>query len=450
MSTDTDESTRVLRYAFAQGPGRSAMPGPQPGTTAAVAEPVPRGTGAGDPLPTGTTELLEQAPYPSGRVGTGSLEHTLVAGLGLQRAELCNPYFEHRSLASVRSLYPVNAFLTGGGRTRVFDAYRHRLADLGAGPDARRILLAGHFTRLPAFYGRLRGTLVELELGITLRALAVALELFGVPARLRLPTDGSELGLTPTYEWSWPITVEPGPAPAEEPAPDPLLAEVVAVNRAQGSSSLGPAVPARLSESTQSWADVLWQRTSGRMPRRLTGMIGRRRQLSGIVLADAAAWLGVPPPGPLAEVAQAVRITAVVQNTDGYADGIYHGGGLDLGKEAPGLLGRLETHYAYRSAPGNGCDVRHACAVWFLTASQRELVARFGPRGWTQAQYLAGWYSHALSLNAAAHQLYARPARAFDSNEVPPLLGLPADETVLLSVITGTPRYTELPLDLRL
>ncbi|MEU3910426.1 hypothetical protein [Streptomyces sp. NPDC029721] len=489
MSTSTTPDTlsrRVLRYAHAQGTGRSQFP--TPAQVAEASGPLPDGAAGapGSTLPYGTTELLERAAFPAGRVAGADrpAERALLAAFGLQRAELTNPYFEHRALPSVRSLFPVHAFLTGEGPARVLDVHRHALTELpGAARDsARRILLAGRYTRLPAFYGPLRGTLTELEMGISLRALAVGLELFGVTGHLTLPASGealSELGLA-EGEWTWPLTVDlPGGTPgtgsgAEPPetregrggerlraaAPaDPSLDQILAVNRTQ--STLGEAAPAPLTRAVPddaasrelSWAEVLWERGSGRMPRGLTGMAGRLRQVPEGSLTGAAAWAAVPPPGELLRrVAEHVEVTVAVQATDGFEDGVHRltGGRLLPHRPGPGALAALERDYGYNLAPGNGCDVRHASAVWFCSVRQRELVAELGPGAWTLAQYVAGWITQGLCLNAAAHGLYARPARAFDGLAVQRPLGLAPDETVLLSVISGTPRFNGLPLDLRL
>ncbi|EFL19625.1 predicted protein [Streptomyces sp. C] len=321
-----------------------------------------------------------------------------------------------------------------------------------------------------------------------MRALAVAMELFGVPGRLRLPgADGAELpaglGLAPAWQWTLPLVVEtPAPPTASAPqaapvapvapagsagsagpsgdgtaCPDPALAEVVAVNRTQRgggpAAPLAGAIPELPGERGPSWADVLFERTAGRMPRRLSGMNGRRRQVPHTALTDAAAWLSVPPPGPLRAVADAIRVTAVVQDVDGFAAGRYEVRGSRVeARDTAGtrLHARLEREYGYPLTPGNGCDVRHATTLWFLTARPARLVEEFGPAGWTLAQYAAGWMTQGLSLSAAAHGLYARPARAFDEIPAQRLLGLEPDETVLLSVISGTGRFTEQVWDMRL
>ncbi|KJY39135.1 hypothetical protein VR44_02125, partial [Streptomyces katrae] len=133
MSTSTTPDTlsrRVLRYAHAQGTGRSQFP--TPAQVAEASGPLPDGAAGapGSTLPYGTTELLERAAFPAGRVAGADrpAERALLAAFGLQRAELTNPYFEHRALPSVRSLFPVHAFLTGEGPARVLDVHRHALS----------------------------------------------------------------------------------------------------------------------------------------------------------------------------------------------------------------------------------------------------------------------------------------------------------------------------------
>ncbi|RSS34979.1 hypothetical protein EF912_36500, partial [Streptomyces sp. WAC07061] len=139
-----------------------------------------------------------------------------VAAFGIQRREPSNPYNDHRGYASVRSKFPVHAFVTGGGRRRLVDPGRHALLDMaggGAAGEPAAVVLAGRFTHLPDYYRPLRGPLTELELGINLRALAVAMELFGVEGRLRLPGADDTglpagLGLAPAWQWTLPLVVE--------------------------------------------------------------------------------------------------------------------------------------------------------------------------------------------------------------------------------------------------
>jgi hypothetical protein len=491
-----------LWYAFGLGQDAPAE------TPASAAEPVSEATSGPlppsarldrrSPLPSGTVDLLGSVRYPTGRVGRrrdmdvevpiDRLGHALVTAFGLQRREPTNPFNDHRSYASVRSKFPVLACLRDGTRRQVLDVYRHALLDLGT-PVAnghrrpavgRQIQLAGRYTRLPSVYRWFRGSLVNLELGINMRALCIGLELFGLPGRLRLPGAGahlllSDLGLVPTWEWALPVTVEIASqsprqrapdwpplaeqAPAEHPpdGSDPVLADVVAMNRAQAfdvpAAPLESAIPTGCSPAQLSWAELLWRRTSGGMPRGMYGMAGLRRRLPGSALHDAVAWLAVPPPGELLGAAlRAVTVTVVVQAVDGYADGVYRitDGALALHRPDPAAAAALEACYGYPLAPGNGCDVRHASMLSFFSVRPRELTAQFGPGGWTLAQYACGWASHGLGLAAAAHRLYARPARAFEEVRARPILDLDPDEMIVIAVVAGTPRHRGPALDLRL
>ncbi|MFF1283951.1 hypothetical protein ACFVY4_24820 [Streptomyces sp. NPDC058299] len=492
MTTAQDPRIRdVLRFAYAQGPGKGQVTAPvridpdAPHTSGLL----PPGADPNStvPLPRGAHELLTELPFPDGRFTDGEgagdgdqLGWALSSAFGLVRQEPSNPYNDHRAHPSVRSKFPVHAFVTSpGGRHHYLDPYRCGLVGLPDGDPtdrAHRVVLAGRFTHLPSYYRLLRGPLTELELGINLRTLAMTLQLFGLQAgsALRLPgLDGervlTSLGLAPAHEWSLPIVVE---LPRSQPTPDsgPVrpqddtlvgvddsdLGEVVRVNRHQRGDSapepLTAAIPGHARRGVD-WSQVLWRRTAGRMPRALSGMNGRRRRVPAAAFLDAAAWGALPPPGPtLRAAARHVRVTAVVQDVTGHADGTYRIGpaGPEPVPSGQADAARLEAVYGYPLTTGNGCDVRHATAVWFLSADLRALVAEFGPRGWHLAQYVCGWIVQGLCVAAAAHDLYARPTRAFDELPTQRLLGLPDEETLLFSVVSGTGRFTEPLLDLRL
>ncbi|MCE7080564.1 hypothetical protein [Streptomyces sp. ST2-7A] len=434
------------------------------------------------PLPRGTCELLEGVSFPHGRVGvavTDPLGHALVAGFGLQRREPNNPFDDHRVAPSVRGRFPVHVLVDDGARRRVFDPYRHGLTTL---PDAvrdtgrREVVLAGRYTRLPPSYKWFRGTLVNLELGIGLRQLCLGMELFGVPGRVGLPGPGARAGLaayglTPSGEWTLPLTVELDPSPSPpstgpggtrsevELPEDPVLTEVLTINRAQEESApVEPAtvtttVPTASPEGAWTWAETMWRRTSGGMPRGMYGTGGRRRRVPAEVVHDAARWLSVPPPGDLLrEVLAALRVTCVLQAVDGHADGVYRlrEGAVEPHREDPTAATRMEEIYGYPANPASGCDVRHATALWFLTVRPREFVRRFGAGAFNTAQYAAGWAAQGVSLAAAAAGLYARPVKAFREHSAQSILGLEPDEMVVFSIITGTPRHTLPALDLRM
>jgi hypothetical protein len=439
--------------------------------------PAPLPAGPSTPLPLGTHQILERTAFPAGRASgvDGPLARALVTAFGPQWRDPDNAYpGVHRGYASARCLYPVQVFLDDGSRWWWLDPARHALVGLadavhsGATP---RVVLAGRYSLIPRAYKWFRGSIVGLELGIALRALGVALELFGLSGQVSLPGASDvdlldELGLRPGSDWSLPLVVSFGPA-ARRSGPaggvsGPLYggdvhADVLRINRGQdfreAPAPLGAAIPAGVSGST-SWAELLWQRNSGLMPRGLHGMSARRRRLPTAALTDAARWATLPPPtGTLRAVAEAMTVTAVVQDIDGHPDGVHRvrAGAAEHVAGGAGLPARLEAEYGYPLTPDSGCDIRHAAMVWFFSVRPRELVERFGPGGWTAAQYVAGWQVHGLSLAAAGSGLFARPVRAF--NEIPAqrILGLGPDEMVVLSAVTGTPRTPSgVLLDIRL
>ncbi len=526
----------VLRYAYRQGAGRDFVaplgPPERPLTSSfgTIADAV--ATDRWCPLVWGTVDLLADTTYPGPCSDLGApvaprLQHALVMAFGLQRREPSNLFNDHRGYASVRSRFPVHVYLHTDEHAWLLDGYRHGLLPIGdAGPtfpdatDASSaapaaihslsVALAGRFTHLPSLYGRLRGPLTELELGISLRALCVALDVVGLRGELQLPGPGvgplmARLALDPRAEWTVPLTVAIGPSDSGAgPAPavaraadgdtagdrdddDPTLAEVVAVNRAslatvaahgpgagRGWARALPGLPVAGPDG-RSWSDVLWDRNAGRMPRQLAGVSGRRRLVTGELVRQAVAWVSTPPPTALlAAVARRITVSGCLQDVEGWATGWYRlgpaddggcadngsddrGGGsdalgarrLELVAADPTLPARLEACYGHGLNPTAGCAVRHANAIWLLTADVTSLVADFGPGAWTLAQYAAGWMAHGLCLAAAAHGRYARPNRAFDEILLQPVVALTAGEMVLLSVVSGAGRFLEPTLDLR-
>lgn len=437
------------------------------------------------PLPLGTAALLERASYPDGRVAGAPalldrIGTALVASFGVQWHDPANPYNVHRCYASPRCLYPVQVFLDDGERWNLLDLERHTLVEMpGAahGPcSRRRLALTGRYTRIPRGYKWFRGSLVNMELGIMLRSLSIGLELVGLSSLLRLPDARShdlltQLGLDPTSDFSLPLIVELGAGepepttaapqrPSSDHPPDEVLADIVRINRVQDfrepPAPLGTGIPADAASpsSPMSWAELLWQRNSGRTLRGMRGMSGKRHRLPGAAVRDMCRWLSVPPPGPtLAAVGAAVTLTVVLQAVDGHTDGIYRvrDGEITVYTEDPTAARRLEVEYGYPLTPNSACDIRHASAIWFLTVRPRELAALFGPGGWSAAQYVSGWAVHGLCLSACAAGLFARPVRAF--NEIPTqrILGLEPDEMIALAAVVGTPRHTSGSLlDIRL
>ncbi|HTZ45650.1 MAG TPA: hypothetical protein VMB79_17450 [Jatrophihabitans sp.] len=488
MVTTTD----LRRFAFQQGPGRELLGLRDPiaddaPTTSSVPPAACRG-GSGRLLPLGTHRLLDEVPYPAGRVGGGVedvLGHLLLAAFGLQRREPSNRYNDHRVTASVRSKFPVHCFVLDEHGLAYLDLHRHALVEVGLPAPADRpepgrttVVLAGRYSDYPAGYGSLRGSLADLELGINLRSLVMAAELFGVPAAVDL--DGARcrgvaglLAGTGPGEWTPPLLVsldtsrrrhgEPLPAVAATPDADDLLAaetglhEAVRVAATRYELRAAPAAPAAGlpaggRPAGPSWARVLWNRSAGRAPAGLYGFSVVPERYGREVLDDHVAAALVPPPHPLlAAVYERVRLSVALQRIDGTPAGLYRlgPGGLSLLRADDGVMRAVENAFGHSLAPDTDTSVRHAGLVWLMSADLAALAAEFGPASWTLLQLTCGWISHGLSIAAAAHDQFARPVRSIDEARTVTCFGLRWDELPTFTVICGRSRFAEPMLDLR-
>jgi hypothetical protein len=474
---DNSIAREPLWYAYAAGDDHPEPPPwtwtPTPAPETHVPPPPPCGADTvRTPLPPGTTARLAALAFPEvprqAAAAPDALFHALATAFAPLRREPENPYNDHRPYASPRCLFPVHAFVGADRGWRLLEPTRHTLAGEDTGAPAR-IALTGRYTAVPPAYQWFRGSLVAIELGMVLRALSLGLELLGVPATLTPPGAGAHgllraMGLderTSTWEWSLPWVIdlgEPGPVPETEaeaspPDGDPALADLVRVNRSErypaSAAPLTTAVPAGLPAcaAVPDWAELLWRRHSGRMPRGLHGMDSAPHHppLPATDLAGAIAWLSVPPPHPvLAAVFDAITVSAVVQNIKGYAPGVHriHAGEARLVRTDPTAPAALESHYGYGPSPVNGCGVARAPLTVFFSVRPRELLARFGPVGWGAAQHACGWAVHGLCLAAAAGGLFARPVRAFKEIPTKEVIALGEQETIVLSAVVGVPRDT--------
>ncbi|MCI4061355.1 hypothetical protein MRQ36_01705 [Micromonospora sp. R77] len=246
----------VRRFAFQQGPGKrylgeQGLVDDDAATTSLLPPPAAR-TDTGRLLPTGTHDLLAGTTYPDRCPPVADPEqrlgHLLLTAFGLQRREPSNQYNDHRTVPSGRARFPVHAFVSRPGRLRYLDVYRHALVDTpAAGPTDGpvSVLLAARYTDLPDPYGRLRCAIGEVELGVYLRALAVAADLFGVAATVRLDSASvtaaaSAVAATGPGVWSPPLVV--ALAGAESPAAGtPLPSPGCSAGSADRDALLSPA-----------------------------------------------------------------------------------------------------------------------------------------------------------------------------------------------------------------
>jgi hypothetical protein len=537
MTTTTD----VRLFAYRQGPLRTGLAeltlgsGTEEPTTSTLPPARARGT-RGRPLPAGTHRLLADAPYPQplptdalAALGPGDLAgHLLVCALGLQRREPSHQYNDHRAMASVRSKFPVHAFVVAPDGSRAYlDVYRHALVDLvddtddsddsdgsdsgaaGGGlaellpaPGDLTVVLAARFTDLPVSYGRLRCTLSLLELGINLRALHTAADLLGVPVRLRSDAAltraaGRLLESGGPGAWSPPLVVTlegVGPLPSSRRLPgtdgsadarqqawecgllreqsgqesvreaDSVTAPLAALScgtgepvrsvpdlpehepaeRESAATDTGPARP--------DWAQTLWNRSAGRTRADLPGFSARPAVLGAAFLRDTLAWLDGPAPGPLLpEVGRRVRTRVVLQRTAGLPTGRYAvaRGQVECEQQDSDLMRRFADAFGYPLTPTIDCGLRHANAVWIFAADLDGILGEFGPAGWSLLQLWCGWATHGLTTAAAAHGLFARPARSFSEFWLQRTLELPRSTFPVFTLICGRSRFNEPVLDLR-
>jgi hypothetical protein len=490
-AADTLTNVQARRLVHRQGPGREEDGGIVAHAydeTAAPAAPLRAIPGRGISLPIGTRRLLEETPWPASRAAPpprDAVAHVLLAAFGVVRREPSNAFNDHRPAASVRSRFPVHAFAVAAERAWWLDPVRMALVEMDADPgptDGVRVLLSARWTDLPDFYGRLRGGLCAVESGIALRALASACEGLGVSAVASLAGEDAHpiiesLGLVGSQGWSCPWVVDldlqaptgssadiSPPAPfAPPPISDDALKDLRRADAAlratprdapaplRGSSTSGRSAPRT---DASSWAQVLWRRTAGRMPLRLTGYDARRRAVPEAVLRELSNWASAPAPDALVrEAGRLCTITVIVQDIDGLAPGSYEVG--PAGELEPNLvpepllLAAAERRYGYPLAPANGCGLRLASSLWLVHGSPRRVVEELGPAAWQAAQLWAGWVAHGICLAAAAHGLFARPALSFDEVSLGQLLGLEVDATLLMTVTCGSGRFLEPMLDLR-
>lgn len=502
MSADPGET---LRFALRQGPLRGLLRDPlavdeRARTTATLPPRAARGP-IGRPLPTGTWDLLAASDYPNGQAASPPnrrtlLGHVLTAAFGLQRREPSNPANDHRAIASVRSKFPVHVLVIGpDGAAGYLDVYRSAVVDIDVepavvealrpAPGGVRIALAARHTDLPTFYGTLRCALADLEVGINVRSLSVAAQLFGIPAEVQVggPLPGAAHDLLAACgpgSWSAPVTVtlrDLEPLPCSEPLHgyiadrygaelDALLeAESAHESLRESASAIAPryaahgspqtpaeAIPALPARAGSDWSRVLWNRSAGRVPDPLTGFSARPATTDQRGVEELLAWVRTrAPEGLPRELSAAVTVHAVVQNTAGLKSGHYVAAGdsLQLVLADATLPTKLEAAFGYPLTAANDCAVRHALSLWYFTVDLERLIRERGPAAWSLLHVWCGWAAHGLCIGAAAQGLFARPARSLDEHYVTALLRLPRKQCPVFMVVCGRARYTEPVLDLR-
>lgn len=485
-------SSDLIRFTFMQGPGKSVVTEPMEMTVVDretdVQLPIKPSEEPYWQLPIYTNYYLEETRFPE-PVSNSLLDKSLiierilralVMAFGIQRREPSNQYNDHRSYPSVRSRFPISVFFIWNNKCWYLDVYQHALIPIANGyrnslPNC--IVLAGRWAALPEFYGRLRGPLVDLELGINLRNLCTALSVWNIDHLVSTPNFDSAslldiLGLD-SREWCLPITIMFDEAvsfqafQAQEGQEvnlkiksfsDGSFSEVYEFNRrilsdCDGTGAVGTWGLENADANCNSWAEVLWERSSGRMPRELPGFDALPTSLSSEALNDALSWLnGLLPTKSLQNVMDHINIHLALRENPGcFPGGVYSivQGEFNFRHSNASIMQELERAYGPSLSVANGVAIRHTAAVWFFTVNVPELLSSCGDAGWTLAQYCVGWLSQGLSIAAAAHHMWSRPTRAFEDILLQPVLGLNPGVTTILALPCGVARYSEPMLDLR-
>jgi hypothetical protein len=352
----------------------------------------------------------------TGRPGLATWPTVLVGTWGLQRREPGHRYNDHRSYPSPRCLYPTAALVRNAGGWFGYDPAAHVLVRL-TGPGApdltgpATLMCACRPGQLPAGYGSLRLPLAMLEAGHAAATATMLARALGESARIgtrpvRGPLDGD---FTPAFQLR---------LPGARPAP--------------------PASP--LSPVSQSVADVLFQRHSGRSPRGL-GLTATMAPIPAEVIFRAAA-------SPRSCTGIQVRLLVATERVSGLADGLYEAGRSDLTPLRRGrMLGLAQAAVSYPAI--QSVTMASFNAVWFLVVDYPAIVSQHGQAGFRRAQLELGARAQDIGLSLAADGCFARPIRSFHEPVLDDLLGLRPAQQVGYVLLTGRSRCTDLLLDLR-
>lgn len=505
---------RVRDFAYLQGPGKTlfatgARIDDAEATSSTAPPAAARGT-RGIVLPLDSARRLAVA-YPSGRLAAPRellppgerLAHLLLAANGLQHREPSHRYNDHRSVASGRAKFPVHIFTYDVAGLRYLDHYRHALVDIeltaierAVDPRSTRVILAARYCDLPTPYQRMRASIGETELGINLRSLFLAAELCGVQARIELDGEITRwadalVHSTGPGDWSAPIVVTLGglEAPAASVAlpgssvssgigvaeharfeaadrhlvaagTDPTVREActISASRTTIATPLTPAnargIPtaARHAHHEPTWAQVLTDRSAGRMPGRLNGFATLPASVDDNVARDFVAWVSQPSPHCLlAEIDARVTVRIALQRVGSLPTGLYRLDGDDLVPERvdPVVMSAIQMGFGHQPSPDTEIGIRHASMAWVFCADVDQVVADFGPPSWSLLQMCLGWRMHGLCVAAAAHRMFARPARSYDERRLQRLLHLERKDVPVFMTVCGKSRFCEPLLDLR-
>lgn len=387
--------------------------------------------------------------------------------------------------------------------TATVDAETPYAAGVSAAASASgstQVLLAARYCDLPTPYQRMRASIGETELGINLRSLFVAADLCGVRARLDLSGDATRRGAALVRsagpgDWSAPLVVAidglESPAPSTAlpgsnvattaaqfsgadrhiagATADPTVREACEVSASRTAVELaaeaivvaahdrmrpphGIPPDAQPPERRRDWAQVLAGRSAGRMPGQLNGFAAVGRRVDTSVARDFVAWVRQPTPHALlADIDARVSCRVALQRVGSLPTGVYELDGDDfaLGHVDPSVMRALQAGFGHQPSSDTEIGIRHASMAWVFCADVDRIVDDFGPASWSLLQICLGWRMHGLCLAAAAHGLFARPARSYDERKLQQILHLDRKDVPVFMTVCGRPRFSEPLLDLR-
>jgi hypothetical protein len=430
-----------------------------------------------DLLP-GLTGLLEKLRYPHGghAPDVPQAVQVLLAATGHQRYEPCNTYNTHRAFPSAQGKVPTEVFLRTADGCWHYDADRHQLRAVTGKGDLRdalsgplSVIVAGRPGTLPDYYRELRWALTLCELGHAIELLTSLAHALGLPARLRTTFDDksvlAEIGALPGDAWLPGAVLDLTPDVEHWPTPNSAWPDVVdPVLRADqlcwtpGPTKSLPADPSdgtnvdlpTSSAPTSSWAEVLYERTSGRA---IGGFSASPETLPLPILSDilhAARTAATTRWGDAVGTSTGLRLLLMVERVDKLEDGLYEWplttGPLRLLR--PGrLLASLQEVYFY---PREVTRVDTCNIAAMFVVDYEQVLQTQGPRALRLSQLEMGAIAQASSLAAATTETFLRPSRSYDTDRLIKLLGLPTQLTVGYLCLGGRSRLHDLLLDMRI
>jgi len=416
----------------------------------------------------------------------------LSGAAGYQRYEPGNSYNPHRGHPSAQSRFPTDLFVVAGQCAWHFDPVWARLLQVGGaaqppselpelinGGDQLAIVVAGRPTKLPSYYEELRWSLTLCETGHVLGNLLLLGDALSLDPRLATGSPDQPLlemlGAAPDDGWllsslvefgredttftavadPWPMPADPvlladrwawtpavegptivaEPTGADEQYPSDLYSQLDETN-------LPPETP-----SARSWAEVIFSRSSGQG---YSGLTASPQPLSVNAVGDVLRAMGAAATAWKSRVpTSGMRLLIAVERVYGFSDGLYEWI-LDEQRlfrvRLGGFMGTVQHAFAY---PPNVTRVDTCNAAIICSSPYSAISQRGGARGLRLSQIELGMVVQAGALAASSHDVFLRPCRSFDCDELASLLPRKGSYVPSYLCLLGKSSFDDLMLDLR-